>query len=85
MKLPTSRDIKAWLIIVEWLGDPLLYVFVSFFGPDRAQRSIAFLSFWSYWPIKQFVNKKQRIAQNQGASNITYSTVVFNFDVCRLS
>ena len=48
MKLPTSRDIKAWLIIliiVEWLGDPLLYVFVSFFGPDRAQRSIAFLSF----------------------------------------
>ena len=43
MKLPTSRDIKAWLIIVEWLGDP--YVFVSFFGPDRAQRSIAFLSF----------------------------------------
>ena len=45
MKLPTSRDIKAWLIIVEWLGDPLLYVFVRFFGPDRAQRSIAFLSF----------------------------------------
>ena len=21
------------------------------FGPDRTQRSIAFLSFWSYWPI----------------------------------
>ena len=29
---------------VEWLGNPLLYVFVSFFGPDRAERSIAFLS-----------------------------------------
>ena len=23
------------------VGNPLLYVFVSFFGPDRAQRSIA--------------------------------------------
>ena len=45
MKHPTSRDVKAWLIKVEWLGDPLLYVFVSFFGPDRTQRSIAFLSF----------------------------------------
>ena len=30
---------------VEWLGNPLLYGFVSFFGSDRAQRSIAFLSF----------------------------------------
>ena len=45
MKLPTSRDVKAWLIIADWLGDPLLYVFVSFFGPDRTQRSVAFLSF----------------------------------------
>ena len=33
------------VIKVEWLGNPLLYVFVSFFGSDRAQRSIAFLSF----------------------------------------
>ena len=33
------------LIKVELLGNPLLYVFVSFFGPDRAQRSIASLSF----------------------------------------
>ena len=31
MKLPTS-------IIADWLGDPLLHVFVSFFGPDRTQR-----------------------------------------------
>ena len=45
MKHPTSRDVKAWLIKVEWLGDPLLYVFVSFFRPDRTQRSTAFLSF----------------------------------------
>ena len=37
---------------MEWLGNPLLYVFVSFFGPDRAERSIAFRS--------QFANKKQR-------------------------
>ena len=27
---------------------PLLYVFVRSFGPDRAQRSIAFLSFCTY-------------------------------------
>ena len=71
----------------------MLYVFVSFLGPDRAQRSIAFLSFWTCWPIRtshyffqpQFVNKKQRIFHGQGASNINYSTVVFKFDVCRLS
>ena len=31
------------------------------------------------------MNKKQRIAHGQEASNITYSTIVFNFDVCRLS
>ena len=28
---------------------------------------------------------KQRILYCQGASNIYYNTVVFNFDVCRLS
>ena len=66
---------------MEWLGNPLLYVFVSFFGPDRAQRSITFLSFWTYWSIEtlhwfiqsQFVNKKQRVVHGQGASNITYT------------
>ena len=31
------------------------------------------------------MNKKQRIVDGQGASNINCSTVVFNFDVCRLS
>ena len=79
---------------MEWLGNPLLYVFVSFFGPVRVQRSvIVFLSFWTYWPIEklyefihsQFLNKKQRIVHCQGASNINYSTVVFNLDVLRLS
>ena len=29
--------------------------------------------------------QKQSIVQGQGASNINYSTVVFNFDVCWLS
>ena len=46
----------------------LLYVFVSFFGPDRAQCSIAFLSFWTYWPTEtshqfiqsQFMNKQTK-------------------------
>ena len=72
----------------------LCYFFsVSFFGPDRAQRSIAFLSFRTYLPIEtshqfiqsQSVNKKQRIVHGQGASNINYTTVVFNFDVCLFS
>ena len=36
---------KPQLIKVEWLGNPLLYVVVCFLGPERAQRSIAFLSF----------------------------------------
>ena len=31
------------------------------------------------------MNKTQRIVHGQGASNITYSTIVFNFDVCWLS
>ena len=34
----------ASVLKVELLGNPLLYVFVSFFGPDRAERSIAFQS-----------------------------------------
>ena len=42
--------------------------FLLALGPDRAQRSKAFLSFWSYWQIEtshwfiqpQFVNEKQR-------------------------
>ena len=33
----------------------------------------------------QFVNKKQRFVHCQGAANINYSNVFFNFDVCRLS
>ena len=33
----------------------------------------------------KFVNKKQRIVHGQGAFNITYSTVVFNFDDYRFS
>ena len=32
--------VLTYLIRVEWLGNrPLLYVFVSFFGPDGAQRA----------------------------------------------
>ena len=37
------------------------------------------------WIQSQFVNKNQRIVHGQGASNINYNTVDFNFDVCRLS
>ena len=34
------------------------------------------------YSVTEFVNKKQRIVQGQTASNINYSTVVLNFDVC---
>ena len=30
------------------------------------------------------MKQMQGIVQRQGASNINYSTVIFNFDVCRL-
>ena len=42
---PSGPSFKAELIL-DWLGNPLLLVFVSFFGPDRAQRSVAF-RYWS--------------------------------------
>ena len=79
---------KSTIIVikVEWLLKPLdclVYVFVTCFGLDRAQRSRAFLSFWIYCPIE--TSKKQRIVHGQGASNMKYSIVVFNFDVCQLS
>ena len=54
-----------------------LYVFVSFFGPDRAQRSIAFLSLLNLltnrtetshlFTQSQFVDKKQRLLHSTGA------------------
>ena len=44
-KMTPSRVQTFHSFKVEWLGNPLLQVFVSVFGPDRAQRSIAFLSF----------------------------------------
>ena len=34
---------------------------------------------------KNKIKQKQRIVHGQGASNINYSTIVLNFDVCRLS
>ena len=40
---------ESKLIRGEWLGNPLLYVFVTFFGSDRVQRSIiVFLFFLTY-------------------------------------
>ena len=58
---PTHRFVKPILTIVikvEWLWNPLdsfvIRQFVSFFEPDRAQRSIVllYISFWTYWPIE---------------------------------
>ena len=69
----------------------MLYVFVIFFGPgtcttfncipiilnSMTNRNIALI-----YSVTEFVNKKQRIVQGQTASNINYSTLVLNFDVC---
>ena len=71
---------------MEWLGNPLLYVFVSFFGPDCVQLSIAFPSFWTYWPVEtlhefiqsQFLKKKQRIVRPTLPSTAPlFSTLIF--------
>ena len=35
----------------ETLKTLLPHVFVSFVGPDREHCPVAFLSFWTYWPI----------------------------------
>ena len=43
------------VIEVECLWKPLdsfVICFDSFFGPNRAQSSMAFPSFWTYWPIE---------------------------------
>ena len=77
---------------MEWLWNPL-YVFVSCFGLDLTQCSISFPMISNLLTNRNmaliysisFVNKKQRIVHGQGASNISNTTVVFNFDVCRLS
>jgi len=42
------QHVPFWHHKVEWLGNPLLYVLVGFFGPDRALCSIAFLSLGTY-------------------------------------
>ena len=44
------RDVESTVIEFEWFGNSFRLlcstcVFGSFFGPDRAKRSIAFLSF----------------------------------------
>ena len=49
----TTRKCLVSPQFLKWNGSethqtPLFYVFVSFFGTDRAQRSIAFLSFSTY-------------------------------------
>ena len=44
-----SQDIVNW---VEWLWNPSDSFVTCFCGPESAQRSKEFLSFWLYWPIK---------------------------------
>ena len=54
---PFTWQTKSWLgsgIVnrLEWLWNPSDSFVICFSGPDGAQRSIAFLAFWSYLPIK---------------------------------
>ena len=57
-------------------------MFLLAFGPDRS--NIALILSVIICP-GQFGHKKQRTVHGQGASNINYLTIVFNFDVWRLS
>ena len=47
-------EMKHWTIVnwVEWLWNPLESFVICFCGPESAQPSKEFLSFWLYWPIK---------------------------------
>ena len=57
-------------------------MFLLAFGPDRS--NIALIFSVIICP-GQFEHKKQRTVHGQGASNINYLTIVFNFDLWRLS
>ena len=55
----------SWL---KWNGwETLCYRFLLAFLDLLAQRSITFLSFWSYWPIVIICEQKQRIVQRSGS------------------
>ena len=56
--------------MVTKLDRQLCHVFVSFFGLDRAQRSIVFLSFWTCWSrgdhFSHFVRSQWHIDDSSG-------------------
>ena len=51
-----TRSVRLVIHIIvnrlEWLWSPSGAFVICFCGPEGAQSSIAFLAFWSYWPIK---------------------------------
>ena len=49
LQIRVRSDIVNW---VEWLWNPSDSFVICFCGPESAQRSKEFLSFWLYWPIK---------------------------------
>ena len=57
--------------MVTKLDRQLCHVFVSFFGLNRAQRSIVFLSFWTYWTrgdhFSHFVIRHWHIDDSSGS------------------
>ena len=66
----------------------LFHVFATVALLDLTVHNVQFWNLLTDYRInlfRQFVNKMQRIAHGQGAANINYSTVIFNFNVCRLS
>ena len=74
------------------MAETLSYILLlPFFGPDRAQRSVPIIlnllinrNIALIFSVSICEPRKQKNVHGQGASNITYSTIVFNFDVCRL-
>ena len=49
LRIKICQNIVNW---VEWLWNPSDSFVICFCGPESAQRSKEFLSFWLYWPIK---------------------------------
>ena len=49
LSAPIIKVIVNW---VEWLWNPSDSFVICFCGPESAQRSKEFLSFWLYWPMK---------------------------------
>ena len=48
----STLSFKTIVIRLQWIWNPSVSFVICFCEPDGAQRSIALLAFWFYWPIK---------------------------------